>query len=461
MKTESFDGKQERLVLAAVLTDDRVARAVASRWEGSGGDGLFPSRWANVVAGWAVKYALRHGKAPNRDVEALHARWAVKNRDKQSAALVAEFLSSLSSEYGSAPANSEHALDQAGELFNRARQDRLADAIREATLRGDSADDLISAHRRVELGTGAGIDVLSDDEALKRVFAEPGRSIVTYPKAAGHFFGDTLDRDCFVSFMGPPGRGKTWALIDLAWRAMLSRLRVLFFELGDMTEPQVMRRFAIRASGLPKHPGTVRVPVKLTKEGDAWLVEHEQREFARGLSYNAAKEAFERLKRRKIKSDRSFLKLHCHPAGSVTVAQVKEAAERYGQEGWPPDVIVLDYADLLAPPKLSRDPIQQIAENWLQLRALSQTSHTLLVTATQSNAGSYKVDTLGMQHFTGAKQKLEHAVAMVALNQGQGERDDGTMRWTFLKLREEENSGRRVLKVAACLPLGHPCLLTA
>ena len=52
-------------------------------------------------------------------------------------------------------------------------------------------------------------------------------------------------------------RGKTFWLIDMAWRGMLQRKKVAFFATGDMSQRQMMRRFIARAAKRPFKADTI------------------------------------------------------------------------------------------------------------------------------------------------------------------------------------------------------------
>ncbi len=88
------------------------------------------------------------------------------------------------------------------------------------------------------------------------------------------------------------------------------------------------------------------------------------------------------------------------------------------REGWFPDCVVIDYADILAAPTGFRETNDQIDEVWERMRRLSQEIHGLVLTATQSSALAYggKQKVLTRKHFSGRKTKLAHVTAMFGIN---------------------------------------------
>ena len=95
------------------------------------------------------------------------------------------------------------------------------------------------------------------------------------------------------------------------------------------------------------------------------------------------------------------------------------------------------------------------------MRALSQDIHCLVATATQTDAASYDVDSIGMKHFSEDKRKYGHVTAMIALNQTPDEKKKEIMRLNFIVLREDEFSVRNFVHVAECRGLANPCVLSA
>ncbi len=154
----------------------------------------------------------------------------------------------------------------------------------------------------------------------------------------------------------------------------------------------------------------------------------------------------------------SYFKLFTHPNGSIGVAGLRSIIQSHERQGWVPDVIVVDYADILAPPYGVVDSRHQIDATWRQLRGLSQDTHSLVVTATQSDAASYDTEVLSRKNFSEDKRKFAHVTDMVGINATSREMDDGIYRLNHIVIREQKNSERKVVHVAGSLDIGHPAL---
>uniref|UniRef100_A0A6M3IPZ6 Putative helicase n=1 Tax=viral metagenome TaxID=1070528 RepID=A0A6M3IPZ6_9ZZZZ len=459
MQVETFDGSQERSILIAMIMNDSVLSRISAKYE----RGMFESVWARIISGWCVEYHEKYNHAPKKTVQGLFDVWAEKHKSKEAIELVSDFLGTLSDEYESGEEiNSDYVIDVAGEYFNRVRALRLSEKIQGDIDSGNTskAIERIEAFGRIEIGAGSGIDVFHDQAAIRDVFAEKKESIIKYPGALGVFFDDMLERDGFVSFMGPEGCGKTWWLIDMAFRAMLQRRRVAFFEVGDMSQRQVIGRLLTRASRHPKRACTVQYPTEIFKDSSKEMatVTFKEKVFDRPLSWQKARKSCEEMLRKRVKTSRSLFKLSCHPNSTMNVQGIKAILQSWQREDWVPDVICIDYADILLADAPSFDFRNQINDTWKRLRSLSQEWHCLVVTNTQADAKSYSAQLLDRANFSDDKRKNAHVTASIGINVSSQEKEAGITRLNLTKVREGYFSSKQCVHVAGCLALGNPAV---
>ena len=310
------------------------------------------------------------------------------------------------------------------------------------------------------------MDVLGDLDAMDRAFEAKAEPLITYPGALGDFFGDQLGRDEFVAFTGATGRGKTWWLMDIAWRAMLQGRRVAFFEVGDMSEAQMLRRLATRVARHPTKlpPGSkgwpldVQVPTNIEPgDGEVAEVEFKTKTYKGPLTPGLAKAALKKLWRRLPKDS---LKLSTHAACSINVGGIRGILDGWERRsGWAPDVVVIDYADILGPPA-GIQPGDREAHNvnWMGMRGLSQDRHCLVATATQGDANSYDADVISRSNFSDDRRKNDHVTGMVGINGTDAEKQLGVQRLNWTKRREDAYLENACVHVAGCLTLGNPAI---
>lgn len=457
MRIEQQNYNEERSILIAMIVDKAVLARISTRWT----DELFRSPWANRVGKWCVNFYRRHGKAPGPHIQVIYESWASRAKNRELAEPVAQFLEELSNQYVKLrnQSNSDFLIDTAGQYFNRVRLEKLAEQIQEEVEDGkvEEAESLVQIHSRVNLGVGEIISVFEDEQMIRQAFEQNHQPIITYRDGLGKFFGDRLERDGLIAFMGPEKRGKTFWLLDMAFRGVLQKRRVAFFEVGDLSRDQIMRRFMVRVARHPMRAERVEYPLslKIAKIGNEVRprIQMKYKDFKTplnpGIALKACREFLQGIKMK------SLLRLSCHYNDTVTVLDIRNMLEEWTRDGWVPDVVVIDYADILNMDLYGKEGRDRIDRTWKQLRRLSQELHCLVVTATQSDAASYDVRTMGQRHFSEDKRKHAHVTGMVGLNQTPMEKEQGIMRLNWVDLREAKYSGRRCCYVATCFSLAN------
>ncbi len=126
------------------------------------------------------------------------------------------------------------------------------------------------------------------------------------------------------------------------------------------------------------------------------------------------------------------------------------------RDGWIPDIVVIDYADVLAPPSGVREFREQQFITWMGMRTLSMDLQCLLLTATQADAASYKQWLLTRSNFSEDKRKLGQVSSILGMNVTALEYDKQLMRLNWVLNRDMKASRTRCLHVATCLALGQP-----
>jgi hypothetical protein len=459
MRVEKISGKEERRILIGMIVDPIVCARIASKWQ----RGMFRSKWANTVAELCVSYERRYGKAPGRSIAGLFENWADKAKDKDTVQLAERFLSSLSDEYEAGrEINAPYLIDLAADYFTKIRLKRLQEGVAGALDAGDirRAHEHVTEYSPVQMGNKGHIDVLSDKEALKRAFAERAEPLIVLPGALGRFFGRSLQREGFISLLGPEKRGKTTWLVYLAWQAMKQRRRVAFFAVGDEGEEEMMLRFSVLAARRPLYEETLEIPKEFTRiKGKLDLVT-ETRGFKGNLTAREAYRAFKQVKKLKLRSATEFLRLSVHPNSSLSIGMMESQLQQWAREGYVPDVIAVDYMDILLDSGTDKDPRHRINQTWKDFRGLLQRWHALGLTATQANAASYEEEIITKKNFSESKTKLGHVTGMVGLNQTDPEKDKGMMRLNWVVGRGFYYSTTRCCRCAGAFALGNPAIRT-
>ena len=458
LQVETFDNAPSRTVLTGLVVSREVLARLSPAWDGN----LFASPPENALAQLCLDYFRRYDRPPGPDIEPLFRQYAETHQDAATSQLMESLLASLSDDYEGLGAafNHEYAVDAAGRLFNEVRLRRLRDAIDYdlATGGAEAALARVNDFRRLQVGAGGWVDPLRDEAVMAEVEDSEADVLVRFPGAAGPFYGDAFCRDAFVAYVGVEKRGKSFHLFDVGWRALLQRRRVAYIQAGDMSRRQVLRRFYARACRRPVKPRFVRWPTAISKEPLG--VTHEERHYDEPLSVEEVRSACRRVVRGALKTDEPLLRLLCYPNKSLTVPQLRNTLRDWSRGGWHADVVVVDYADVLAPSGGREEFRHQIDDAWSLLRSLSQELHCCVVTASQATKAAYTAELLSLEHNSEDKRKAGHVTAMYGINQTSGERTAGVFRINEMCNREGDNDTGRQLLTAPCLAVANPCVLS-
>jgi hypothetical protein len=458
MQVQKRDAAHEKRILAGMIVDSAVLARIAPKWTR---EGLFRSKYANLIAGWAVKHHLKFDGAPGRQIESHFERWAERNSDEATFDLIQSFLGHISDAYESSERpTSEYLIDLAATYFNRVRKERFVAALTSDLEIGDdaAADTRFNEYSRLEFGVGAGVDVFQDQVAVKNAFEAATEILIEYKQGLIPFFGSAMSRDSLVCYVSAPSRGKSWWLMDGSYRAMTQGRRVAFFSIGDMSQAQIMKRYMIRASRRPLKPGAFEFPEDLVCERGKRRAQitTKTKSYSKPLDWETAWAACQQIVG-KLESKKPMLKLSCHPNGTASVHDIAGILNSWDRAGWTPDVVCIDYADLLRP--ISKgDPWTQTDETWKALRGMSQARHICLMTATQANMEGIRTDLLRMHHIGNSRTIPAHATSIFGINMTDKEKAQGMCRLNVLKNREEDFDTSMPVHVASCLAIANPAI---
>jgi len=177
---------------------------------------------------------------------------------------------------------------------------------------------------------------------------------------------------------------------------------------------------------------------------------------AEPLSTNKAIAKAERMAK---KIAASKLMMSCHPTGTLSVERMNQILSKWeASHQFVPDVVVIDYADLLAFGAGRMDYRHQINEVWKAMRALSQSWHCLVLTATQADAASYDSSFVVERNYSEDKRKYSHVSMIITLNQTPMEKAESVLRIGRMFVREDDYSSRKFTTVLDGRVVGRPYL---
>lgn len=459
MKRTKVDAGLEKQFLIGMVTSTPFLAGCALSVDTT----LFPARYCQLVSDWCITHFKRYGTSPGKDLTAVYHAWVENEHPSdEDADAVSTFLESISDLHDTAPEiNVPFLTQELGRYMTLRGMEKLKEQIEFHLLKGeaDAGLEAVQNFRSPQLSANNGYTLTKS--ALARAFAAPVETLIHFPGAGGEFFGPALTRDSLIAIQAPEKRGKTNLTLEFGFRGLRSGKKVAIFQTGDLSEAQLTKRIAIRMAGIPLWKSQCAgvdypISIEIEKEGNDRIpvVKTAVRTFPEPINLANANVG-RKLFNRRYRLDGTELKLSVHPNNSINVAGINAILQRWKyEEGWVADVILVDYADILAPETFRKESRDQVNETWQALRRLSQEWHACVITATQANAASYQTKTQGMQNFSNDKRKLAHVTGLCAINQTHDEKKLGVVRLNWIVLRESEFSPDRCLWIAQCIPLG-------
>jgi hypothetical protein len=506
----------ERKIVIGLITSTEYLKRIQSSFQFD----YIESPTAKMIARWCWEYFNKYKKAPMRNIENIYIkkiRQGTINKDLAEE-IESEILPRLSNEYEKDEQDIKTLIDDTNEYFVERQITLHLEDLRVSLdkKRIEEAEKQVNDFKIVKQYEDDSLD-LSDPKTLDKIdiaFKEKGECLIYFPGPLGDFMNDELVRGAFVSFMGPEKRGKTYWLMELMMRGYRQGRKVAFFEAGDMTESSLLVRGCSYLAKKPtkeKYCGKILLPVQdclrnqcdicnkrirecnfgvfsdnetkiretITKDmiidamddypdykpcwnclewqkkhiGSVWFKEIEVKEV---LTVGEAKKLIKKHfidKKRKIK-------ISTHINGTLTVGKIREILDKWErEEDFVPDIILIDYADILEP-EIKGDTRQQENHKWKRLRALSQETNALVIAPTQTDSKSYSKDLIDMENFSEDKRKFGHVTAMYGMNQDVKGREKqlGVMRYNRIVLRESDFHYTQQVYVLQKPEIGRPFL---
>ncbi|GIW60152.1 MAG: hypothetical protein KatS3mg087_1218 [Patescibacteria group bacterium] len=413
MRVVEFSGASLRHLIAAIVTNDICCSKIceaAIRYKAS-----FGHEAADVILNLCCAYYQQYSKAPKQAIQSLIDIWGSKESRQNLIEEVSTLLLQSAEEHKDYNDFDVTYITKIAEhYFNKTLAFKIADQIRETCLTGEPelAISKLEHVSKIKLSADTWIDPEEDVEAWIDAIESVDTAAIVYPGTMGELLGTSLSKGTLYSFWGTEKAGKSFFLIDAAWRAIMARKRVAFFEVGDLGKKEVLKRFCCRITRKPRKPGHVNWPVGW--DGNNPVLEKRYMEEASFVS------AINKLRR--YSRGAKLLRISCHPNSSISVLDIKSYLDQWRRsEKWVPDVLIIDYADILLmkSPYKSSDTKDLIDETWKQLRRLSQEYDLLILTASQAGAQAYKKQEgsrMLKSDFSGRKTKLAHSNGVIGIN---------------------------------------------
>jgi replicative DNA helicase len=342
--------------------------------------------------------------------------------------------------------NVSYTIKNAIDFFKLRSLEVLKEEIEEAVQINDSAlgEKLISEYKRVEKPIGKGINLLKNSSEIVQAFSREHEILFQYPGDLGKCLGPFARGD-FFAIIGEEKKGKTQYLWYTAYRALMLGYKVLFVSL-EMSKNQMLRRMWQGMVGQPVKTEHISIPYFKEVRDGRFEIKH-RKEKRKGIDTDIKEiEKKQRFYRKMVRT--GAIQLIAYPSDGASVDDLKtELINLEYYEGFIPDVIVIDYADIM---KLSnqREYRHQLDQVWKALRGIAQERSALVVTGSQVNdRGRVAED----------RRKLAHVTIMMRIEQDNAEEELGIIMMSTVVQREGK-AYRGKIGVLQCYEIGRPYL---
>ena len=246
---------------------------------------------------------------------------------------------------------------------------------------------------------GQGIFYFSDvHERIKRRIMKPDVLPSLIPEVDSVLFDGGFGRREIAVFLGLPSSGKSFALSHMAKVGVIQKKKVVFYTL-EMSSDRVMARFDASFSGVD----------------------------TRELRENQQKVSRQLERHHTMFGDSLVVKEF--PAGIASVSTLRAHLSSLRMSGFIPDVVCVDYINLLAPSSDTESRYEGLGQTYVDLIGLAKENDLWMFTAAQSNRSGFDADLITMATIAESFSGAMHSDVIISLN------------------RDDEEAGREYIRL--------------
>ena len=329
---------------------------------------FFEKKYLQIFAQTLIDYRDKYNTHPNNEVMMTLLKTELNHHDKATAKAVREFYVRIHTSDGIEEA--EFVKDKA---IDFCRKQVLKQAMIKSVnlLKTSSFEEIEKVIKdALVLGTDNNFGHDFRKDLLKRFELITRDPISTGWSQMDEIVKGGLGKSELGVVVAPTGAGKSMVLVHLATQALLKGKTVVYYTL-ELKDTVVGQRFDCCITDVP-------------------LNEHKERQ----------KEIVN-----KVKDLEGTLIIKEYPTKSASVSTLKNHIEKLRKRGIEPDMILVDYADLLRPPRATGEKRHELEETYEGLRGLAQSYEIPCWTASQTNRGGLNAEVITMEAISEAFNK--------------------------------------------------------
>ena len=291
------------------------------------------------------------------------------------------------------------------QFLNFCKNQKLKNAILESVelLKGGKYDEIkANIDNAMKAGSDRNIGHEYNEDVDARYEANVRHPVETPWEVINEIMDGGLGKGELGVFVAPAGIGKSMALVSIAAAAVERGMNVIYYTM-ELAEGYVGSRFDSYYTNIPSQDLKFHI--------------------------DEVKEAVGKLKGNLI--------IKYYPTKTATVGTLTAHLEKCTMQGFKPDIVLVDYADLLRETNVNSNKRhdQALGSIYEDLRGLSGTYGFPIWTASQANRSALEEDIIGAEKIAESYSKVMIADFVVSLSRKTTDKLSGTGRWHVIKNR--------------------------
>lgn len=447
MKREKLNTLSERDIIYQLIVSDKFCREIIPVLNPK----LLEIVYVRTIAIWIKDYFQKFKEAPKKNMIKLYRAHVEELKDEDLQNNVLTFIEKLDRDYEKIKVSNEDFAIQNAIKYLRVRSLKNFSEDIDAYINSgeiERAESCVTKFRKVEIASGEGVSILDDFDIVTEAFTEEQDKLFSMPGDFGKLMGD-IHREDFIAFLAPMKAGKTFSLIDVGIEGLKNNLKVAMWSL-EMSRTNMIKRVWKALSGQCTEDMEIEIPY-FEEDGEKWRIEKKtiNKKASTVLEVKKKQKSLKRLFRG------GAFRIYAEPAYSLTVEGLENQLDDLAYEGFYPDIIIIDYADIMAPSDKT-EYRQQIDGIWKRLRALAQKRKAVVFTASQTNRGAISRE-VEAEDTAEDIRKLAHVTSMVSISKTKYCKQNSLAIYSQLAVREGQPETRKVI-ATQCLALGRPVI---
>ncbi len=264
------------------------------------------------------------------------------------------------------------------------------------------------------------------DEDIKSRIAE---LVTREPVTSGFAHLDEVIRGGFgqgelVVFIAPTGGGKTTFLVNLGVNALKAGKKVAHYTL-ELDEKLVGLRYDSNILGIPLE--------QFIEDGDAITDVNGKIKKVKRIKQSVGDELNNMKK--KYFTETSKLVIKQYPSRRATVNVIRNHMFKMNMMDMKPNLILVDYADLLKPVVVRSEKRYELEELYSELRALAVEYKCPVITCSQTNREGWDEDVVTLKHISEAYAKATEVDLALCFSRTVADKPKGVARMLVAKNR--------------------------